>query len=87
MWRLSYYVEDGRRRQKKKKGKNLAGRCKFLNTADESSEDSSDDDQGACKSTGDEAFAKYCGLSPKVRQINHHQGGAEFVMFFKHHAQ
>lgn len=33
-----------------------------------------------------DGFARYCGISPKFRQIIRHQGGKEFSAFFKAHA-
>lgn len=84
---MEAFVPGGSRKKEaekqKKKGEKLSGRCEFPDFSDESSEDSSDDDQGVCDSNGDDDFATYFGLSPKVRQIIPLQDEAEFSTLLK----
>lgn len=77
---------EKRQKKQKKKGQKPAGRCEFLDPADDSNEDSSEDDQGGGEASEDDDFAKYCCLSPKCLQIISCQDRAKFATFFKLHA-
>lgn len=85
-------VQDGGKKksdEKKKHNakKNVDGRKKkAVDHDDDSSDESSDDDEWSDGESEDDVFAKYCGLSPKFRQIIRHQSGKELSAFFNPHA-
>lgn len=73
-------LEKERCKKKSDKKKNSEKRVcscnkKLSERDDGSSDESSEDDGQSDGGSDDDGFAKYCDLSPKVRQIIHHQGG------------